>query len=463
MRWHKIRALAVMQVYGQSSLLAFQFLAVPAFLATWGSELYGEWLVLMAVPLLFSQLNVGFGSAAAPIMARALHENRSGVASAALAAALAATTAVVILVILIAWLAYICVPLSFAHNWIMSDREIYIVLGCGVIIACASLYKDDVYCTFYAADRQPLGDFIANTLFFAEGAATIVMLLFLHAEPAKLAIVLTGLRLVLICVSFTLSFVKCRSAWRLRGISFLTLKAALEEQRAPALGYFLDPISNIVQNTGVVFLAGMLLGPVAAATMHSHRLLGRVSWQATAAMRSMSTREVLRCYASGDAEAVRRATKLAFSAFFWISTICALGLLALGPAFLRFWLAGKLARDLPLFMALVVSGFCGSVLMGLRSMLQVDNRHAKLAIVEISLSLGALALITAMFWAHMPLYSSGIVLVGLYGLCLAVALRHVHTEIGIPPSAMLSEALTIMPQWVIRRIRRRTVASGKGT
>lgn len=455
MRWQKLRALALIQLYGQVGLLAFQFLAVPSFLSTWGSALYGEWLVIMAIPLLFAQLNVGFGSAAAPIMAKALHEGKSGLASAALLAALFATTVVVLLVIGIAALVFWLAPPGFGREWSMPLSDLYTVIGCGIVIACASLYKDDIYCTFYASDRQPLGDFLANTLFFTEGLATIGMLVLFHVSPATLAIVLAGLRVVLIGASGVISIVKCRPAWRLRGVSRDTFRAAFAEQSTPAIGYFLDPISNIIQNTGLVFVAGTLLGPVAAATMHSHRLLGRISWQATAALRSMTTREVLRFYALGDMKQIRHSTKLAFSAFFWISAVCVVGLLVVGPTFVRFWLGGKLALDMPLFAALVLAGFCGSVLMGLRSMLQVDNRHAKLAWIEFRLTMIAIGVVAVMFWFGLPLYVSGLVLIVLYLLCLSVALQHTYAEVGIPPIEMLVDGVTMMPTWIIHRLRRR--------
>src|SRR5579863_810410 len=46
-----------------------QLISVPAFLRAWGPHLYGEWLVMSAVPAYLSFTDIGFGSVAGNDMA----------------------------------------------------------------------------------------------------------------------------------------------------------------------------------------------------------------------------------------------------------------------------------------------------------------------------------------------------------------------------------------------------------
>jgi len=50
-------------VFGKSVLILQQFLLLPVFLAKWGVEYYGAWLIISALPATLSCANLGLGSA----------------------------------------------------------------------------------------------------------------------------------------------------------------------------------------------------------------------------------------------------------------------------------------------------------------------------------------------------------------------------------------------------------------
>ena len=52
-------------IYGQVVTAVVQLVGVPIFLWAWGTELYGEWLILFAIPSYLSMSDLGFSLSAA--------------------------------------------------------------------------------------------------------------------------------------------------------------------------------------------------------------------------------------------------------------------------------------------------------------------------------------------------------------------------------------------------------------
>src|SRR5271155_3693072 len=50
--------------FSRLSTTLTQILSVPVFLTHWGTHLYGEWILLNAIPAYFGLSDVGFGSVA---------------------------------------------------------------------------------------------------------------------------------------------------------------------------------------------------------------------------------------------------------------------------------------------------------------------------------------------------------------------------------------------------------------
>src|SRR5690349_13933161 len=57
-------------VYGQVIIVVVQLVGVPVLLHAWGSQLYGEWLILFAIPSFLSITDLGFSQSAANDMSQ---------------------------------------------------------------------------------------------------------------------------------------------------------------------------------------------------------------------------------------------------------------------------------------------------------------------------------------------------------------------------------------------------------
>ena len=51
--------------YGQLVVIVIQLAGVPILLRAWGMQLYGEWLILAAIPTYLSMADLGFSQSAA--------------------------------------------------------------------------------------------------------------------------------------------------------------------------------------------------------------------------------------------------------------------------------------------------------------------------------------------------------------------------------------------------------------
>ena len=50
--------------YGQLVVIIIQLAGVPILLHAWGTQLYGEWLILAAIPTYLSMTDLGFSQSA---------------------------------------------------------------------------------------------------------------------------------------------------------------------------------------------------------------------------------------------------------------------------------------------------------------------------------------------------------------------------------------------------------------
>jgi len=77
-----------------------QLVSVPVFLRFWGAHLYGEWMVLSAIPTYLSLSDTGFGSVAGDDMTmRVARGDRAGAHSRSRAAAIQPSRAISILTV----------------------------------------------------------------------------------------------------------------------------------------------------------------------------------------------------------------------------------------------------------------------------------------------------------------------------------------------------------------------------
>ncbi len=62
--------------YGQLVVIVIQLAGVPILLHAWGMQLYGEWLILAAIPIYLSMADLGFSlSAGNDMTARMAHSS----------------------------------------------------------------------------------------------------------------------------------------------------------------------------------------------------------------------------------------------------------------------------------------------------------------------------------------------------------------------------------------------------
>lgn len=186
--------------YSQGVTIFSQVILVPFFISNWGIQLYGDWLILTALPMYIALSDMGFSSAAASQMCMLAGKNRSKevittFVSAWYLSILLATALSVLLFLIFSVLQFTG---AYKFNVIKPDT------------ACAgfSLYMVYVFltvlCTSIAAvykyaQRYSLNIYINNTTRLLESVSTVVLLL-LKQDLIAVIIGMIVIRFIGLCI-----------------------------------------------------------------------------------------------------------------------------------------------------------------------------------------------------------------------------------------------------------------------
>lgn len=419
MRFDRVRGLIIVQIGAQVGNFAIQLVSVPAYIYAWTAGQYGVWLTLMAIPIIVSQMDVGFGAASAPAIAKAVHEARYSDARVYFWASFWATMTIGIGLVVIAALASILGLIPIVEG----DQTSIVIFLSGLGIAVFAMIIRCFWSLLYALDRQFIADICVNGSFIFEGGVALVLLFTLRIEPAQLAIVMLALRFSAMVLMAAMAMPGNRWLWSFQDKQDMNFGSAIRELWKPATGYFVDPMSNLLQTQGTVFIVGNLVSPTMATVVYSHRLLTRVAWHLSGGVRAVTNGELMRLSAAGDKRFGEFAL-LTASVYFWTSFICFMGFVIFGPVVMQLWLGSKVVFDPLLFFMFALGSLFYSVLYAAKSVSSTENLHYKLSQIELTLSFIAALCIYAGLYAGMSVDIVGYVIMLLsLALCWIAQLK----------------------------------------
>ena len=315
-----------------------QVLLVPLFLYAWGSEYYGIWLLLSAIPSFLSMSNVGVGTAANTEIVLAIGQGNERKANRVLGSAwlfIVVIGCVVATVIMVAHALGFGVDLFGSNQSLVSGHSrIILVLFASVIVMMM---------------RQPLEGFwtarkkASNAMFFGaaasagELAACAVVLMF--SGPAEaLAMTILGAR-TLALIAF---FIASRRYVDLR----LPLTPDLSLVRSllgRGMGFQLSVLWQAILFQGSLFLAQGVLGPAGVATWGTIRTLSRSGNQLLALINQAIMPELQNEIAVDNLTDAKRIYHAGIRVAFGAGLAVALPMSVVGGPFYTFWTGGTLS------------------------------------------------------------------------------------------------------------------------
>ncbi len=355
----------------------------------WGPELYGEWLVLSAIPAYLLLTDMGFGSVAGSDMTIRVSANDYKGAietfQSTMALVLLCTAAIMIVLGAFCWL----IPIHrILHLTALSPAEarltlILLSINCLIMLQWGVIAAGYRSCGNYA--RVML---YVNCIRIVE-CASFFVLLFTRARPPQLAALMLIISL-LGTAWLVFQHYRC-IPWLPYGFHFAR-SSRIRELARPAFAFMAFPACAAISIQGITLVIGLILGPIAVAVFNPMRTLSRAALQLTDAVKNSVWPELSTAYGHKDWSLARRLHRSAFQLSMFLATVTLILLAIFGPRVFTLWTHGHLHFDATAFNILLISVLANSVWNASSSVALSANRHERMSMFYMTLSVSAIIL-----------------------------------------------------------------------
>lgn len=370
-------------VYGQVITVCTQLIGVPILLHYWGVQLYGEWLILSAIPAYLSMADLGFAQSAANDMtqrvARGDYEGALTVfQSTGIMIALCSLGGLVVVSTILT-----ATPLvGFLPIQKITHKEAAWVIGLLSIEVLILINEGTIHAGFRAS-----GGYAVHTAFYSTTYLFQNMLLWIFAAKGGGAVIGAAAFLMVRMTATPMAalILVRRYKWITIGkthVQWIVLRRLIR----PAIANLLLPLSQALNIQGMRLAVGSALGPIAVVTFSTIRTLTRMILQAGTTIGHASEPEIAAAYGNGSAVLLRKlyihSTQLTMSLAFLLS----IALCWTGDWVLDVWTHGKVMMDTRLFVALIVSAVPAALCYVSLIVLKAANRHLHMTIIYMAAS-----------------------------------------------------------------------------
>ena len=341
-------------------------------------NLYGEWLLLSAIPVYLSMSDLGFGSVAANQMTMLMAKgdkksalevfNSVFILICLLSVALA--TLLVILTNYLPWGEWFNFS-KLGHSditYVIVFLGLYVLLGLQLSLLEASFRCDGNYSkgTFFLALLRLLESSIMFLSVLLGGGVVVASLSLLISRIIGIAI----LRLLL----------KGMSPWIVYGYKHAKINH-IRQLAAPALSYMALPMGNALSIQGMVMVIGAILGPSSVVLFSVMRTVSRVALQGMGVINHSFWPELSIAFGKGDIKLSRSLHRISCKLSFWLSNLLILILLISSSFLVRLWTNDKVEIKYDLFIIMLVIIFANSFWYTSSVVHTATNQHQKMALL----------------------------------------------------------------------------------
>jgi O-antigen/teichoic acid export membrane protein len=353
-----------------------QFIQVPVFLHFWSVPLYGEWMIITAIPTYLSLSNMGFGDVAGNEMtmmaARGDRESALGVFQSCWWLISIVCTTVMLLLGSALYFFPVAERLKLHEIGSTDSKWVIFYLGCSVLLnQLESLLQSAYRCV----GRYPYGSFMKSMFALAAFSITLIPV-FLGGGARVTALVLASANAfftIVLCI-----MVRRDISWIRYGWSHARL-SEIRRMAAPAFAFMAFPLGNALNLQGTLMAVGYALGPIAVVVFGTARTVSRVALQMMAMVNNTFWPELSTAFGTNNLPLLRslhrRSCQMALIISFAMVTI----MMTVGPWFLTHWTGGHVppSRSLLTWLLLVVVVF--TLWSTSSTLVAAINQHQKLA------------------------------------------------------------------------------------
>jgi O-antigen/teichoic acid export membrane protein len=286
--------------FGQVVHVINNVLLVPLYLASWGVERYGEWLVLVAVPAYFmATADAGFVPVCGNDMTMEFARGRRGEVLKIFQSGWIFTSALSVVVVGgVGGTAGIMGINRLLGLMTITRGEAECALLCLLLLWLLNFQQGMVQVALRAVGRYAEGTFAVNAAGLLEAGAVAVGLL-LGGGPAAVAAILLAIRLG--TIAMTALLLRHHAPWLRHGVA----KASWSEIKrllTPSVIYLAFPAGNAAMLQGVTLILNHALGSAAVALYVTTRTLARFVTQLISLTSWASWPEISRQYGAGRSD-----------------------------------------------------------------------------------------------------------------------------------------------------------------
>jgi O-antigen/teichoic acid export membrane protein len=376
--------------------IVIQVGGVPLYLTFWGTERYGEWLLLTAILGYLRLSNVGFSQATRNRMAMAVS---AGDRKEALGYFQSTSMLFMVMGVLVLALALLASTLAGPiHDFLRfqelsaGDLGLALMLLGGVIVI--HLQVELVDAGFRAEGHYGLSTFLVmltELLIFA-------MIVAVMASGGGL---LQGVACYLlggIVRFFLLRTVLRRYApWVRFGFGearWTTVKSFV----APSLAFMAFPHGQAMTLQGSLIVISAILGPAAVVVFNTMRMMSRYAVHLTVIFARIGSPEIAFAYGKGKLGLVQQVHWQICRIGLWTALAACAALAVLTPWILRIWTGGRIEAMPEVYLPLLAAVFLWAAHTLAANVLQATNHHRGYALMFLAVGVSSLALVA--FLAH---------------------------------------------------------------
>jgi len=360
--------------YGQLVVIIIQLAGVPILLHAWGVQLYGEWLILAAIPTYLSMTDLGFSQSAGNDMTARMARGDTAGTLVVFQSLSVLVYGVAIVGLLLSALLLALLPLQHWFHFVqLGSTEVRLILW---LLAAEVLVKlaDGVnHAGFRSHGDYALHVGIYATTMLVQMAAVWALALSGYG-PLAAAAAFASIRALA---------TPCSAVWLLHRHRDLRLgfeharRAELQRLAKPALANLSMPLAMALNIQGMVLVVGAILGPLAVVVFATLRTLTRIALQAVWQVAHAFEPELASAWGNGDKALLRRLYLSAQRGGFWLALATAVALWFAGPLLLSVWTHGKVVMNQLLFSWLLLSAVASVLWYCALNLLKAGNVHLR--------------------------------------------------------------------------------------
>jgi len=379
-----------------------QLIQVPFFLHFWAEPVFGNWIVLNAIPNYLSFSNIGFGTVAGNEMTMSVARDDRDSALRIFQSCWWLIVIVMLVTAAIATLLLAVLPVAqLLHVHYISSHDTRWIIGyLGVAVLVGQL-EQLLQSAYRSVGRYPYGGFIKSSLTLIAFAAMLIPVS-LGYGPRTTALVyasanVAGTVMLMILVRRDIPWI--RFGWRHARF------AEIKKLAAPAFAFMGFPMGNALNLQGTLLAVGYVLGPLGVVVFSTARTVSRVALQLVQMINDTFEPEFSVSFAQRDSALIRTLHRRACQMALLLAVSIVAFMIAGGPWFLSHWTHGKVPPSRGLLSILLLVVIFYSLWSTSAAIMRATNRHQRLATVYVG-STGVTVIITFFFTKLWGLYGA---------------------------------------------------------